>query len=119
MQEFRETVKQYVELEKQIKEMQSQIKTLKQTQQTFNENIINYMIEHNVDVCSLESEVLKLKKGSQLETINKEYINSKLKEFYNSAKITNNTQHMADLTAKYLLENRESKEKISLNLVKK
>lgn len=119
MDEFRMIVKEYVQLEKQIKEIQGQVKVLKQTQTTFNDGIINYMVENNVEVCSLENEVLKLKKGNQLETINKEYINSKLKEFYESTNLTNNKEHMAETAAKYLLENRESKEKFSLNLAKK
>ena len=119
MDEFRTIVKEYVELEKQIKEMQGQVKKLKQTQTTFNDNIINFMVDNNVDVCNLENEVLKLKKGNQLETINKDYINSKLKEFYELTKVSNNTDHMAEITANYLLENRESKEKVSLSLAKK
>ena len=115
---FRANVKEYVELEKKIKDAQTEIKKLKQMQQSFNEGIINYMVENNVDVCNLENEVLKLKKGNQLETINKDYINSKLKEFYDTTNISNNN-NIAEIAAKYLLENRESKEKISLNLAKK
>ena len=119
MEDFRIMVKEYVQLEKQIKEIQAQVKNLKQMQQNFSEGIINYMVENNVDVCNLENEVLKLKKGNQLETINKDYINNKLIEFYESTNISNNNKNMAELTAKYLLDNRESKEKISLNLAKK
>mgnify|MGYP001087972714 CR=1 FL=1 len=119
MEEFRTMVKEYVQLEKQIKEIQNQSKILKQTQTTFNDSIINYMLENNVDVCSLENEVLKLKKGNLLETINKDYINTKLKEFYKSTNVTANKEDMAENAAKYLLENRESKEKVSLNLGKK
>lgn len=119
MDNFKILVKQYIELDAKIKETQQTSKKLKSEKDNIHDELINFMTANNIEFCNCENNVLALKSSSQLESLNKDYINSSLKQYFETNKIPNDMQKLADSTTEYLINNRQSTEKKTLKIQKK
>jgi hypothetical protein len=120
MEEFKKKVQQYVDIEQNIQQHQAEIKKIKQIKVDLSNVIIEFMKQYKIDNCNLKNDILHLKTSSQLEPLNKDYINSRLKTFFEETTVkSKNHEELANTTTEYLLKNRESTEKFTLKIKKK
>lgn len=119
MDQFKQCVKRYVDIEKNIKEIQVQTKTLKTEKEQLTEIIVAFMSSNDIQNCNVEDSVLTLKTSSQLESMNKDYIHDKIEEYFKNGPIPSDASQAAQSATDYLMNNRESTEKKSLKLQKK
>ena len=119
MDEFKTAVKRYVELEKRMKDISEELKNLRNQKTSLNDIIIDYMSKHKLENCNVDDSVLQLKVSSQLETLNKDYIQGKLEQYYTQHSTESSASQMAENATKFLISNRESNEKKVLKLRQK
>lgn len=116
---FEDSVREYVKLENQLKEANQALKVLKDSKTTLGKGIIKHMIQNNIDSCRLPGGgSLALKTTVQLGSINKEYIQETLKEFYKQPQ-PSDAEALAERTADALMTNRETKDNHTLKLLKR
>ena len=119
MDQFKQYVKRYVDIETNIKEIQSQVKTLRNEKEQLTEIIVAYMSSNDIQNCNVGNSVLTLKTSTQLESMNKDYIHDKIEEFFRMNSVPNDASQAAQNATEYLVNNRESTEKQTLKLLKK
>ena len=120
MDQFRESVKEYIKLDEQMKEMNIKLKQMREQKGVLTEQVVGYMIKNNIECCNVSDEnKLVMKKQVQLGSINKDYITQTMEEFFKKPPKTQNAMELAQKTAETLLENRETNEKPILKVLKK
>jgi hypothetical protein len=119
MDDFKQSIKKFIEFDNQIKDMQQQIKKLKGEKDNLDDAIVSFMTQNKIEICNCENNVVVLKEISQTESINKEYINNTLKRYFETNEIPRDVQKFADNTTDFLLKNREVTNKQKIKIQKK
>lgn len=104
-------VTEWVNLDEQIKILNDQMKSLRVQKNTVNEQLIQYMELKNIESIETNIGTLKLKKRIVAGTLNKENVESTLKETLK--KVTN-----ASEIAQAIFDNRDKTEKSVISLQK-
>ena len=119
MEEFRLIVSKYVQLSDNINELNKQLKTSRDDREKLSEFIIQFMVQQNIDNCSLPTgDTLLLKKQVQFGSLNKEYIEETLNSLFKTP-LPKEADKLAEITAEAIMKNREVKEKPQLKIQKK
>lgn len=104
-------VTEWVNLDEQIKVLNDQMKSLRVQKNTINEQLIQYMEAKNIESIETNIGTLKLKKRIMAGTLNKENVESTLKETLK--KVTNPSE-----IAQAIFDNRDKTEKSVISLQK-
>ena len=119
MEGFKSQVLEYYKLEQKLKEHREEMKRQKTEQNTLTENIIQFMNINKIENCKVQDEVLHLKKQSQLESINKEYMSDILIKFFKDGIKSKHPEELAVSATDFILNNRDNQEKFKLVFKKK
>ena len=120
MDDFKAKVLELYNIEQNLKQYKSEIKKQNQSKEDLTNSIIQFMQVNDIENCKVQNEVLHLKKVTQLESINQDFMKSGLEQFFKGGNIkTNNIEELAKTATEYLMNNRENSEKSTLKFLKK
>ena len=110
-------VDEWIKLDNRQKELNNELKQLREQKTLMSELITKHMLSSGIDHFAInDGTVLTLKTRVQLESINKEYIQETLTDFFkNNKQRTDNANQLAEQTTDVIINNRNSEEKSSLS----
>lgn len=121
--EYKEFVKEYIEIDNHLKENADIIKPLKARKNVLQNVIQTYMKQHEISNCQVsDSNFLALINKTTTETVNRNTIASKLKQYVESHNISTNDEKTSEMLSTeitdFIYENLESVDKVDLKRVK-
>lgn len=107
---FRTKVKEWIEYDNQINELNNKVKELKNKKNELNNEILEFMKSNNIEDISTKKCKLKTYTSTSQKSLNKDYINSKLKTALND-------ENKASELTNLILNNREKTSTIKLKRI--
>lgn len=119
MESFKKAVLEYTQLDETNTALNAQLKDIQQKKRDLSEQILKHMNAHNVDSCNLPNgDTLVIKSRIQIGSLNKEYMQETLNEFFKNP-IPKDSAKAAEQTTDAIMSNRESSTKQVLKVQKK
>lgn len=112
LDEFKNTVKSYLQIDNDIKKLRQTVKEKNNQKNVLMPKIMEFMSNYNIEDLNTQDGVLRYKKTFVKASLSQKNIKSKIIDFFD------NSKKSEELT-KYLFDDREKIEKISLRRLKK
>ena len=110
--ELKQIVRNYLAINKQIKEKQAELKNMKTRKKIFEEQISDFMQQHQIEDINSSSGRINLKIRENYKSLSQKKTITSINDFYRSDKKT------AENLINYLLNTREKKQTKSLRILK-
>lgn len=112
LDEFKNVVKSYLQIDNDIKKLRQVVKEKNNQKNVLMPRIIDFMTQYNIEDLNTQEGVLRYKKTFVKSSLSQTNIKTKIIDFFD------NSKKSEELT-KYIFDNREKVEKISLRRLKK
>ncbi len=107
VQDFKKLVQEWVQLDDNIRKLETHIKDMKNKKKVLTPVILDFMSSRKITECNNEEGSLKCSKSLRTKPLNKVTIRAKMIDFFKNIE-------QGDKAAKFLLENREKEEVLTL-----
>ena len=104
---FKEKVKQYLNLDDDIRKLEKVIREKKQTKQKLTETILTFMNDYNIEDMTTGNGKLKRSVSYTKKPLNKETLKSKLGEYFKN-------YEKGEEIANYIIDKRDKEERVRL-----
>lgn len=107
VQDFRKLVQEWIGLDDNIRKLETHVKDMKNKKKVLTPMILDFMSSRKIMECNNEEGSLKCSKSQRVKPLNKITIRAKMIDFFKNIE-------QGDKATKFLLENREKEEVLTL-----